>query len=396
MRLDGIGRFVVISRSVPGPTARHAHRCPADESLVRGLRYLSKRMPRPTPAETQEAAVAYDRARQELWRRILSRTCPQCVGEGSFPGWPYRARCLLCEGTGREDLVDESTYSGLRAWVRRRDGGFRLSAQLAEGPDELALLAEARRQRDLAAAGLLGLAAAFARAHRGAGQGLGRGLVLVAQGGDALQGALEQVLRALDRYDPDHRTAVGRGCKASTFCAWYAFKGVQDERLRAADARLTSTAIDHWAAVEDAERDLRQRLGREPTWDEVVEETGRAAALAASSVARILRSGGGGDDRPRDDGEQRPARECVSPLPLPDELLEREEVRLRIDAAAPPGSRRRRVVEAAAFEGPQAAHRAAGSRALAAADVEQVRAALTQTLFQPTESPVMSSCKHTG
>lgn len=297
-------------------------------------------MARVTPAETQAAAIAYDRARQALWVRL--------VGE----------------------------RAGLREWVRRRDWGFRLSSVLVETAEERALLAEARRQRDRATAGLLGLAAAFARAHRGAGQGIGRGLVLVAPGGDALQGALEQVLRGLDRYDPDHRTSAGRSCKASTFVSWYAFKGVQDERYRAAGARLTQSALAHWAAVEDAERDLRQRLGREPTWDEIVAEVGQHAAVTARRVSRILSAGG--DDTTGSGAEGEHAREPECPLPLPDEVLEREDLRRAIDRAAPPRSRRRRVVEALAEEGPRAAQRAAKTRERAETDVSKVRKALAR------------------
>lgn len=355
---------------MPGPTARHAHRCPADESLLVSLRYLSKRTPRVTPAETQAAAVAYDRARMALWVLIANRLGVRGVAERESPapsagqGNPYRTPA---EGpTARANAE-------LRAWVRRRDGGFRLSTQLAEGPDELALLAEAKRQRERAAAGLLGLAASFARAHRGAGQGLGRGLVLVAPGADALQGALEHVLRGLDRYDPDYRTAAGRSCKASTFVSWYAFKGVQDERMRAADARLTTTAIAHWAAVEDAERDLRQRLGREPTWDEVVDECGLAAANAAAGVTRLMRSALDGPARLADMDDLRAEREQPCPLPLPDEEVERAEVRREVDAAAPPGSRVRRVVEAAADGDLAAAARYAGGRSWVRSDLEGAR-----------------------
>lgn len=312
-------------------------------------------MPRLTPAETQEAAAAYDRARQALWESA----CKRALG-----GW---------------------CWPGLRGWVRLHDSGFRRSALLPDTPEERALLAEAKRQRERAAFGLLGLVAAFARAHRGAGQGLGRGLVLIAPGGDALQGAYEQVLRGLDRYDPDYRTEAGRSCKASTFVSWYAYKGVQDERWGSADARLTQSALSHWATVEDAERELRQRLGREPDWDEIVEAVGKHAALTARRVSRILRTCGEEGGRVPLDSEDLGPRERPCPDPLPDELLERVDLRRQLDEAAPPGTRRRRVVDALAIDGPRGAAKAAGSRADAEADAHEVRAPLVRAAQEEAE-----------
>lgn len=310
-------------------------------------------MSRITPEETQVAAVAYDAARMRLWDLAVDR---------ALGGW---------------------RWPGLRGWVRTHDLGMRKSALIAETAEERALLAEARRQRGRATDGCLGLAVAFARAHRGAGQDMGgRGLVLVAPGDDALQAALEQVLVGLDRYDPAHRNAAGRSCKASTYIAWWCYKGVQDERWRAAGARLTQSALAHWSAVEDAERLLRQALGREPTWDEVVAEldrgghNGERTAAVARRVSQVLRAGSLSAATSEDD--EAPARERPCPDPLPDEAIERAELRARIDAAAPPGSRRRIVAEALALDGVRGAARAAGSRAEAEVCVAEVRAALEQ------------------
>lgn len=331
-----------------GPTAKRAHLYPTDASLRRGIAYLSAHAPRLTPAETQEAAVAYDRARMALWEHAVDR----CLG-----GW---------------------RWPGLRAWVRSNDLGLRRSALIADGADELALLAEARRQRERAAWGCLGLAEAFARQHRGAGTGSGRGMVLVAEGGDALQSALEQVLHALDRYDPEHRSRSGRTCKASSFAAWYARKGVQDARM--ASAGLRTSAVAHWGRAEAAERDLRRELGREPTWDEVVGRIGQRPAAAAARVARTFRVVGAPPAAPGLDAPERPSAE-----PLPDELLGADDLRREVDDALPPGSTGRRVVEALIERGWAAAREVAGSRRAAE---EEVAAARERVADDDDPSPV--------
>jgi hypothetical protein len=251
----------------------------------------------------------------------------------------------------------------LHAWVRLRDGGFRLSAVLVETAEEVALLAEARKWRDLAAFGCLGLVADFVRAHRGAGSGRGRGLVLVADGGDALQGGYEQTLRAIDRYNPDYRTAAGRSCKCSSYVAWYVRKGIQDERLKAGGLRMS--ALDHWARVEDAERELRHALGREPTHDEVVAATSTNGVETAARVSRQLRLAGA-PPAPVD------AEQTCGGL-LPDEALEAEDVRREVDAVLPAGGRARATIEALAEGGPREAREVAGSRVAADEDVSEAR-----------------------
>lgn len=333
---------------MPGPTARHARHCPSDEGLATSLRYLSPRAGTITSQQTQEAGEAYIRARDALWGLLLA---------------DERGRDLLpLQATppcpGRPDVLHHRA-------LLAADVGLARSAALVRTAEERGLLTAARRARNTAVLGLLGLCAAFARAHRGAGQGGGRGLQLVAPGAEALQSALEHVHHAVDHYDPS------REVKLSTFAAWHAFRGVQLERLRSGPVRLNATALNRWGELQDVEAQLAHDLGRDPTFDEVAKALGSAGKVrTAIATAQALRPVMSTSLAAADDDRLIP---WELPDDSPDPEAEEDHRRDRAAAAAtiaevaPVGSAERVVAEALADGGARAAIAVVGRAELARA-----------------------------
>ncbi|MCY0992818.1 hypothetical protein OV203_37100 [Nannocystis sp. ILAH1] len=221
--------------------------------------------PRLESSQVQAAARAYDEARLALWRALLAgaraaafrRALREAQPDGPFAG-------------------GSRSSAAVRSAGRAADPAFRASAPLARKRVELDALARARQLRDRLTLGCLGLAASFARAHRGAGHGGGRGLSLVARGDDAIQAALEHLLLAIDRFEPE------RGVRFSSFAGWYLRRGVQQARLDVLPTAINLSALAAWGKIEDEERALRHQLGREPTDDELVARIGSASKVATA------------------------------------------------------------------------------------------------------------------
>lgn len=341
---------------MPGPTARHARHCPSDEGLATSLRYLSPRVGDISPQETQQAGEDYHAARVALWDLLLA---------------DERGATLLpfSDTPPRPGSLDDLHFGTLR----ELDAALVRSAPLVRTDEERAILHRARAHRQRAILGLLGLGAAFARAHRGAGQGGGRGLNLVAPGGEALQGALEHIMYAVDAYDPS------RAVKLSTFAAWHAFRGVQLERLRAGPVRLNATALTRWGNLQDVESSLAHQLGRDPTFDEVAAALGSPSkirtALAAAQALRPVHSMSvarfGDDDKIWDLPDP-----GADPEETTDARRRAQRAAVVVEAVAPAGSPERVVAEALADGGARAATAAVGrAEATRARSVMRRRAA---------------------
>lgn len=345
---------------MPGPTARHAHRCPSDAGLARSLAYLGPRAVRLSSAEVQALAAHYFRAREALWATVLARTQPEWI-----------------ETCGREP----GGFRGGASWgafvgaMLRLDVGLRITRAAVEGESERFTLRDMMGVRAQLGRANVGLAADFARAHRGAGSGHGRGLVLVAAGDDALQSAMEHTLRAIDMFDPR------KGFKLSTYVAYHAYRGVQLERLRAGRVRLNQTALLRWGELQAAEQALAHELGRDPTDEELEALLGGAARLRTARAADAALHARSADEQRRDEDGTPRGREMGEPHPSPeDDALAAERAaaaRHTLDAAAPPGSHERAVVEALAESGATVARRVAGSRAGVEAALGVVRRRLS-------------------
>jgi len=328
---------------VAGPTARHAHRCPSDAGLARSLAYLGPRAARLSSAQVQELAQHYFRAREALWASILARTQPEWL-----------------EACGRElgGFWGGASWSALVGHMLRLDVGLRITRAAIEGESERFALRDVLGVRERLGEANVGLASDFARAHRGAGSGHGRGLVLVAPGDDALQSAMEHTLRAIDMFDPR------RGLKLSTYVAYHAYRGVQLERLRAGRVRLNQTALARWADLQAAEQALAHELGREPTDEELQALMGSAARLRTARAAEAVLHARSLDEPRRDEDGAEYARDMGGAAESPeDAALDAERLaraRRVADAAAPPGSRERLVADAVAEGGPREGRKVAG------------------------------------
>lgn len=284
------------------------------------------------------------------------------------------------------DLVPDATDDEVRITGRLADSAFKLSRPLAVTPASRAALTRAKNLRDRVTLATMGLAVAYAKTHRGATHGSGRGLTLEARGDDALQQALEYLLKAVDRYDPR------RGVKFSTYASHWIRRGVQEARLAATPVKLTLGALTRWGASEDAEAALACELGREPDEAEIAERVGSERKLAtARAVARVLRP----CDYSIGEGIHGDEIDLPAPGDSPEDALiereTREQLRASIDRALPPGSRQRIVAEVVADGGRLAdAGAAVGRRRTSVRqDLRAARDALREVVDPDLRSPVL-------
>jgi RNA polymerase primary sigma factor len=187
---------------------------------------------------------------------------------------PYLARVGDVALLTPEEEVDlaKRAQAGLAARTLLEAG------ELAPTPEVRSLLAEARRATDELVAANLRLVISLARRYRG------RGLDLP----DLIQEGNLGLLKAVERFDPS------RGFRFSTYAAWWIrqaiTRGLAD---RGRPVRLPVNAHETLAKLRFVEVELWQRLGREPSEQELADRLGlrvarlREIRLAAEDVASL-------------------------------------------------------------------------------------------------------------
>ncbi|TMC10829.1 MAG: sigma-70 family RNA polymerase sigma factor [Chloroflexi bacterium] len=125
-----------------------------------------------------------------------------------------------------------------------------------------------REARDRMITSNLRLVIALARRYQG------MGLTLL----DLIQEGVLGLIRAVDKYE------WRRGFKFSTYATWWVRQGIQRALAsKTREIRIPENVVEMERRVVRAERELSQRLGREPTEEEVAE----AAAISTDRLADL-------------------------------------------------------------------------------------------------------------
>ena len=126
----------------------------------------------------------------------------------------------------------------------------------------------------------------------------GRGLSLA----DLIQEGNLGLMKAVDRFDPD------RGVRLSTYATWWIRQAIS--RATGDSGRTIRLPINQgqrWGRLRRVSDELSQRLGREPTMDEIAAASGlttdqvESTLLAAREPMQIEELIGDEEDRPRED-----------------------------------------------------------------------------------------------
>ncbi|MEU8251558.1 sigma-70 family RNA polymerase sigma factor [Nonomuraea sp. NPDC048916] len=146
--------------------------------------------------------------------------------------------------------------------ARRIEAGVYAAHLVKEGvvrPGLEAVVADGRAARDHMIRANLRLVVSIAKryAHRG--------LSLA----DVIQDGNLGLIQAVERFDHT------RGTRFSTCATWWIRKAIHQGLEQVPAVRLPTGVRDRLAGIARAEATLTHRLGREPTWHEVAEETGQ-------------------------------------------------------------------------------------------------------------------------
>jgi RNA polymerase sigma factor (sigma-70 family) len=180
-----------------------------------------------------------------------------------IPGEPDTLGLYLAE-VGRYPLLDRDGETRLASAVQ---AGIQAREQLSQPGEPTA---ECRRQLEQTARAGQQAAAAFAAANLRlvvsvARRYQHRGLELA----DLIQEGNLGLMRAVELFDP------GLGFKFSTYATWWIRQAITTAIATSASTiRLPVHARDKAAALRAAEDELRQRLGRSPSIEEIAAESG--------------------------------------------------------------------------------------------------------------------------